>query len=254
MDEHRNAVVIGGASGIGRAIAAAFAANGYRVVVADRNAAQAADVAAELGPPHTSAEADVTVEASVEALFAQTPDPLDAVVNCAGISAFAPIVDHDADQFRAVVDTCLTGGFLVLKHAGRRLRPGGAAVSLSSLNARQPAAALSAYCAAKAGLSMLTQVAALEWGERGVRVNAIAPGLVLTPLTEPALGVPGVVEDYVENTPLGRPGTVEEIAAAALFLCSDQAAWITGEVLDINGGAHLKRYPDVLGHVTKAFG
>ena len=96
---------------------------------------------------------------------------------------------------------------------------------------------------------MLTQVAALELAPRGIRVNAVAPGFVHTPLTEATAAIPGLVEDYVENTPLGRAGTPEDIAAAVLFLT--KAAWLTGEVLDVNGGAHMKRYPDVIGHVMK---
>jgi NAD(P)-dependent dehydrogenase (short-subunit alcohol dehydrogenase family) len=110
---------------------------------------------------------------------------------------------------------------------------------------------MSAYCAAKAGLSMLTQVAALELGPRGVRVNAVAPGFVHTPLTEGAAAVPGVVEEYIENTALGRAGTPEDVAAAVAFLCSQQSSWLTGEVLDLNGGAHLKRYPNIAEHLTR---
>ena len=98
---------------------------------------------------------------------------------------------------------------------------------------------------------MLTQVAALELGPRGIRVNAVAPGFVHTPLTEPAAAVPGVVEEYLENTALGRAGTPEDIANAVLYLCSPASSWLTGEVLDLNGGAHLKRYPDILSHVMK---
>ncbi len=172
----------------------------------------------------------------------------------AGFSGFGLITELDADQFRSVVDVCLTGAFLVIKHAGRHLGEGGSLVSLTSLNGRQPAIGMSAYCSAKAGLSMLTQVAALELGPHGVRVNAVAPGFVHTPLTEGAMAIPGVVEDYVENTALGRTGTPEDIAAAVAFLCSPQSAWLTGEVLDLNGGAHLKRYPNIHQHLTKLMG
>jgi NAD(P)-dependent dehydrogenase (short-subunit alcohol dehydrogenase family) len=99
---------------------------------------------------------------------------------------------------------------------------------------------------------MLTQVAALELAPRGIRVNAVSPGLVVTPLTAPALDIDGIEADYLANSPLGRPGTPEEVAEAVVF-CS-RAAWLTGEVLDLNGGAHLMRYPDLLGHVARAFG
>jgi 3-oxoacyl-[acyl-carrier protein] reductase len=199
----REAIVVGGVSGIGRALAHALAADDCRVTVADRNTDGAHAVAAELGTPHTAATADVT------------------------------------------------GSFLVIKHAAPRLRDGGALVSLSSLNGRQPAAAMSANCAAKAGLSMLTQVAALELAPHGIRVNAVAPGFVHTPLTEPATQIPGVLDDYLENTPLGRAGTAEEVAEAVVFLRSPKTSWLTGEVLDLNGGAHLRRYPDVYSHVKK---
>ena len=90
-----------------------------------------------------------------------------------------------------------------------------------------------------------------ELAPRRIRVNAIAPGLVVTPLTQPAMDIPGIEDDYLENTPLGRSGRPDEIAAAALYLAS--AEWVTGEVLDINGGAHLMRYPDLNRHVLAAF-
>ncbi|MGH3959824.1 SDR family NAD(P)-dependent oxidoreductase [Mycobacterium sp.] len=245
---NRTAVVVGGASGIGRAVVHALAADDHRVTVADRNTDGAQAVAAELGAPHTAATVEVTDEDSVQRLFAQS-GPLDAVVNTAGIGGVGLITDLPAAEFRSVVDICLIGAFLVIKHAAPHLRDGGALVSLSSLNARQPAAAMSAYCAAKAGLSMLTQVAALELALRGVRVNAVAPGLVHTPLTEPATQIPGVLDEYLENTPLGRAGTPEDVAEAVVFMC--KAPWLTGEVLDLNGGAHMKRYPDLYGHVMK---
>lgn len=237
-------VVVGGASGIGSAAAAVLTAAGHRVVVADL--------------PGTGADVDVDVtdEDSVGALFDRVRSDhggFSGVVNCAGVSTLARVVDHDAAEWRRVVDVCLTGAFLVLKHAGRQVDDGGSLVSLSSLNARQPGTGLAAYCASKAGLVALTQVTALELGPRGVRVNAVAPGLVVTPLTAPAMDIPGVREDYLDNTALGRSGEPVEIAAAIRFLLSDDAAWITGETLDINGGAHLKRYPDLVDLVEKAF-
>jgi 3-oxoacyl-[acyl-carrier protein] reductase len=236
-------VVIGGASGIGAACATALAADGCEVVVADLPGT-AADV-----------ECDVTSEESVTALFegvVTSRGRVDVVVNSAGTSTLAAVVDHDLAEWRRVVDVCLTGGFLVIKHAGRVLGAGGSVTSLTSLNARQPGGGLAAYCAAKAGLAMLTEVAALELGPRGIRVNAVSPGLVVTPLTAPALEIEGIEADYLANTPLGRSGAPEEVAEAVVF-CS-RAAWLTGEVLDLNGGAHLQRYPDLLGHVNRAFG
>lgn len=251
-------LVIGGASGLGRATAVALASHGSRVIVADLDAAAAAQVTAQTsGDAHLARAVDVTDEESVADLVDDVIaryGALHGMVNCAGVSTLAPLVDHDAGEWRRVVDVCLTGAFLALKHAGRVVADGGALLTLSSLNARQPGTGMAAYCAAKAGIGGLTQVAALELGGRRVRVNAVAPGLVVTPLTAPAMEIPGVREDYIANTPLGRPGEPTEVAALCRFLLSDEAAWITGEIVEINGGAHLQRYPDLLGLVTKAFG
>ncbi len=249
-DFQRSALVIGGASGIGWAVANGLAAEGCRVTIADLNSDGAAARAADLGPPHAGAGVDVTDEESVAALFDRT-GPLDVVVNTAGIGGVGRITELPLEQFRAVVDVCLIGGFIVIKHAGRHLRDGGSLVSLTSLNARLAAPGMSAYCAAKAGLAMLTQVAALELAARRIRVNAVSPGFVETPLTEGVKLVPGALDEYLENTPLGRVGTPTDVAHAVLFLCSPKASWLTGEVLDLNGGAHLKRYPDVLAHVER---
>jgi NAD(P)-dependent dehydrogenase (short-subunit alcohol dehydrogenase family) len=246
----RVALVIGGASGIGWAVANGLAAEGCRLTIADLNADGAATRAAELGAPHSGAAVDVTDEDTVSALFERT-GPLDIVVNTAGIGGIGRITELPVDQFRSVVDVCLIGGFIVTKHAGRHLRDGGVLINLTSLNARLAAPGMSAYCAAKAGLAMLTQVAALELAPRGIRVNAVSPGFVDTPLTEGVKLVPGTLEEYVENTPLGRVGSPQDVADAVLFLCSAKASWLTGEVLDLNGGAHLKRYPDVLAHVDR---
>lgn len=260
----RVSVVVGGASGLGLATARALARVGDRVVVADLDRAAAGSAADGLagagGTPdegHEGVAVDVTDEDAVAALFegvVERHGAPGAVLNCAGTSTLAPVVDHDAAEWRRIVDVSLTGAFLVLKHAGRAVADGGALLTLSSLNARQPGAGMAAYCAAKAGVVALTEVAALELGPRRVRVNAVSPGLVVTPLTAPAMDIPGVPEEYVANTPLGRPGEPEEIAALCRFLLSDEAAWITGENVDINGGAHLQRYPDLLGLVAKAFG
>ena len=249
-DVKRNALVIGGASGIGWAVVNGLAAEGCRVTIADLNADGAAARATELGPPHAGAGVDVTDEDTVAALSDRI-GPLDVVVNTAGIGGVGRITELALEQFRAVVDVCLIGAFIVIKHAGRHVRDGGSLVSLTSLNARLAAPGMSAYCAAKAGLAMLTEVAALELAARRIRVNAVSPGFVETPLTEGVKLVPGALEEYIENTPLGRVGTPTDVADAVLFLCSQKASWMTGEVLDLNGGAHLKRYPDVLAHFER---
>ncbi|MDQ4054087.1 MAG: SDR family oxidoreductase [Actinomycetota bacterium] len=241
MSEQRVAIVVGGGSGLGAATALALAKDGCRVVTADLTGADQV--------------VDVTDEASVATLLAGVAERegrLDVVVNTAGVSTLGAVTDHDAAEWRRVLDVNLTGAFLVIKHAATHLAEGGCITSLTSLNARQPGAGLAAYCASKAGLSSLTEVAALELGARGIRVNAVAPGLVVTPLTAPAMDIPGIEDDYVDNTPLGRAGTPEEVAEAVVY--TTRATWLTGTTIDLNGGAHLQRYPDLLGHVSRAFG
>lgn len=250
-------VVIGGASGIGLATARDLVAHGHTVVIADLDGDAATAKATELGGPSEGAAVDVSDESSVAALFdgvVSRHGTFNGVVNCAGVSTLGLVVEHEVAEFRRVIDVSLTGAFIVLKHAGSRIADGGSMVTLSSLNARQPGVGLVAYCSAKAGLQMLTQVTALELADRLVRVNAVSPGLVVTPLTAPAMDIPGIKDDYLDNTPLKRTGEPEEIAAAIRFLLGGESTWITGENLDINGGAHMKRYPDIHGHVMKAFG
>ena len=248
--QERIALVTGGASGIGLATAARFHAEGASVALVDLDGVRAIDAAAALGERAIGIAADVTDEAAVEAAVARTCERfgrLDVAVNAAGASGFGAIVDMPVEQWRWTVDLCLTGVFLSLKHEARRMveTGGGSIVNIASLNARQPGTGMSAYCAAKAGVEMLTKVAALELGASGVRVNAIAPGLVDTPLTS-VLMQPPIRDEYVQNAPLGRSGTPDDVASMALFLASDDASWVTGDCLMVDGGAHTRRYPDLL--------
>lgn len=153
-------------------------------------------------------------------------------------------------DWKATIDVCLTGAFLSVKEATRTVRDGGSVVLVASLNGRQPGVAMSAYCSAKAGVLMLTEVAAMELAPRRIRVNAVNPGFVHTPLTSGAGLVPGLVEEYVENTPLGRAGTPEDVAQTIGFLTSDAASWMTGSAIDLNGGAHTMRYPNIIERIA----
>jgi NAD(P)-dependent dehydrogenase (short-subunit alcohol dehydrogenase family) len=148
-----------------------------------------------------------------------------------------------------VVGTCLTGVFLSVKHEARVMAAhgdGGAIINIASLNARQPAEGMAAYCSAKAAVEMLTRVAALELGPAGIRVAGIGPGLIDTPLTAYQRDLPSFRQAYLDNTPMGRIGTTADIAAAALFLASDDASWVTGETLFVDGGALTMAYPRML--------
>jgi NAD(P)-dependent dehydrogenase (short-subunit alcohol dehydrogenase family) len=249
------AIVTGAASGIGRAIARRFVAEGSAVVGGDVDKEGLDALAEELGDGFVAAPGDVTVEGDQAALVATAVDRygrLDVAVANAGTGHLAPILEHDTVDWQRIIDLCLTGVFLTVKHAGRAMRAGGGGgsiVTMASLNAVQPAAGMSAYCSAKAAVAMLAEVAAIELGPAGIRVNAIGPGLVQTNLTGPLWSMPGVVEEFVDNTTIGRFAQPTDVADLALFLASDDSSFVTGSLYLVDGGAHTRRYPDMLaGH------
>ena len=241
----RHALVTGGASGIGLQVARELRTHGATVALVDINADALAACAAELdASTHvTNVTDEDAVEAAVTAAVA-AHGALDIAVNAASAGGFGLICDLPLAEWRRVQDLCRTGVFLSVKHEARKMAAGGAIVNIASLNARQPAEGFAAYCAAKAGVEMLTKVAAMELGPRAIRVNAIAPGLVDTPLTT-VLTQSALKDEFLDNTPLGRIGVPRDIAAAVLFLCSDESSWVTGDMLLVDGGAHSRRYPQL---------
>ena len=248
------AVVTGGASGIGLATARRFAAEGACVMIGDLDATALATAAAELGDRVVTQRCDVRVEADVEALVAGAVErfgSLDIAFANAGTGSFAAIVDADPVEWMRVIDVNLLGPLLTTKHAARHMPEGGSIVLTASLNAVQPAARMSAYCCSKAALAMLAQVAALELGPAGIRVNAIGPGLVRTGLTEGMWMVPGIVEDFDENAPLATTTSADDVAKLVTFLASDDASSISGCLYLVDRGAHTQRYPDMVAHLER---
>jgi NAD(P)-dependent dehydrogenase (short-subunit alcohol dehydrogenase family) len=243
------ALVTGAASGIGRAITERFVRDGATVVAGDIDDVALARLAADLGEQVLTSRCDVTDESSVEALvaLAEPLGGLDIAVANAGRGAYSLIVDHPLEEWQAIMDLCLTGVFLTVKHAGRVMHDGGAIVNISSLNGIQPSAGMAAYCTAKAGVAMLTRVAAMEFGERGIRVNTVAPGLVETNATSAFWMVPGVVEEFIENTTLGRFAQPSDVADLVAFLVGPESTFISGSFHSVDGGASTKRYPDLPG-------
>jgi NAD(P)-dependent dehydrogenase (short-subunit alcohol dehydrogenase family) len=249
------AVITGGASGIGLATARRLAAEGARVVIGDVNADALAGAAKELGDAALCLPCDVRSEDDVEALMAAAERQFGGVHVAfanAGVGSLGLITEASAAEWTRVLDVNLIGPMLTVKHAARAMAGGGSIVMTASLNAVQPAAAMAAYCCAKAAVAMLAQVAALELGPRGIRVNAIGPGLVRTPLTEALWLTPALIDEFADNTPLAVATTADDVAGLVAFLASDDASSITGTLQLVDGGEHTRRYPDLLARLTEA--
>lgn len=231
------ALVVGGASGIGRACAEALDAAGWAVVIAD------------LRPDPLDGDAvavDVrdraAVRAAVERVVANH-DGLGTVVYAAGTARVTPLLEIEPREWDLVLGVNLTGAFNVLQAAAPHIARGGSCTVISSIDSAAPVIGLSHYSAAKAGCEALVRSAALELGHRGVRCNAVLPGVVRTPLMAPQLDRDGVAEAFIGQTPLGRIAEGPEIADVVAFLASPAARWITGVALPVDGGMSLREHP-----------
>ncbi|WP_415854411.1 SDR family NAD(P)-dependent oxidoreductase [Sinomonas sp. G460-2] len=244
----RLSVVTGGAKGLGFAMGEALAEAGSAVVVCDIDA-EAGTAAAEAicsrhGVDARFVAVDVTSERGVSDAVREIEDgagPIDVLVNNAGIVLHGALTDSTYEQWRKVMSVNLDGVFLMSREVGRRMvsRGSGSIVNISSMSgmiANVPQAQAS-YNASKAGVIMLTKSAAVEWAGSGVRVNSIAPGYMKTALTEPFFDAGGdQIETWMRMTPMGRPGTPDELGAAAVFLASEASSFMTGSILNIDGG------------------
>jgi NAD(P)-dependent dehydrogenase (short-subunit alcohol dehydrogenase family) len=232
-------VVTGGSQGIGRGIAEAFAAAGARVAIFDVNGAD--EAAAAVGGGAIGLTGDVTDAARVEAAFAEAADAFgrfDFLVNNAGVRAIEPLIDHSLDSWRRTIDINLTGTFICTQVAARLMlaRDGGRIVNLASIAGALPLKNRAAYDATKAGIIALTKATAAELSSQGITCNAIAPGIIETPLSADYFKDERMVATVTANTPLGRWGQVDEIANAALFLCGHASEFIQGHTLFVDGG------------------
>ena len=235
------AIVTGSTRGIGRAIAALLAEAGARVVVSSEDSDATAAAAAALGRGAIGVPCDVTDAAEVAALIDTTIAALgglDIVVGNAGITGTpGPFATIDMADYARVFDVNLTGMVTLANHALPHLaKRTGSLILLASIAGLRGNGAINAYALAKAGLIQLARNLAVEWGPRGVRVNAISPGLIATELSGPLLDDERFMARRMQMTPLRRPGSPEEVAGAALFLASPAAAFVTGHNLVVDGG------------------
>jgi NAD(P)-dependent dehydrogenase (short-subunit alcohol dehydrogenase family) len=240
----RRALVTGGGSGIGRAVAERFADAGARVAVLDIDLAAAEATAGALGGPGGLAvEGNVADSGSVEAAFEQAATQLgglDIVVNNAGVGAVRALHRYSDEEWDRLVSVNLTGVFYGIRAGVVALRAsgGGSIVNVSSLSGLRPTRGEGPYSAAKAGVIALTADAALEYGPE-IRVNCVSPGVIETPLTAPLLGDPSLRERIERRIPLRRAGTAIEVANVVMFLASDLAGYVTGANVVVDGGSIL---------------
>jgi NAD(P)-dependent dehydrogenase (short-subunit alcohol dehydrogenase family) len=240
----KSAFIAGGTSGISLGIAKRLAQLGARVAVAGRNAEKAAAAAASIGPDAIGLSCDVRDYAATRRVIetaASTFGTLDIVVSGAAGNFLAPAAEMSSNAFRAVVDIDLNGTFNVFRGCYDLLRkPGASLIAISAGQAVNPIVLQTHACAAKAGINQLVRVLAMEWGPFGVRVNGISPGPIAG--TEGMARLAPTAEAVAARTariPLRRFGTVEEVAETAVFLCTEAAAYITGTILDCDGGSQL---------------
>jgi NAD(P)-dependent dehydrogenase (short-subunit alcohol dehydrogenase family) len=233
------AVITGSSRGIGRAIAEAFAAEGARVAILDRDAASAA--AASIGHQALGLAADVTDADAVSVAFAHAADAfgrLDFLVNNAGVRHMAPIVNEDVEAWRRTLDVNLTGAFNCIRAAVPHMLRGGGGriVNVASVAGILAFKNRAPYNVSKAGIIALTKSVAQELAEQGIACNAIAPGVIETPLTRDYFTDEEMAAKIRANTPVGHWGQPDDLVGPVVFLCSDAAAFVHGETLAVDGG------------------
>lgn len=240
----KSAVVIGGTSGIGRAIALGLAEAGADVVSSSRRAGEVETVSREveaLGRKAVRATSDVSSRESLEQLLHATVKAfgkVDILVNCAGRTKRGPTVDFSEQDWDEILDTNLTGMLRACQVFGRHMmeRRYGRIVNIASIGSFRGMLEVTAYSASKAAVTSLTQSLAVEWAPHGISVNAIAPGVFPTALNEKLLNGTPRGQEFLMRTPMRRFGKVEELAGAAVYLASDAASFTTGSVLVVDGG------------------
>jgi len=231
----RTVVVTGGSGGIGRVIVRRFVDTGAHVVVLDRDAAALASLSDETTSDVTVREVDVTDRASIAAAINDL-ERVDVLVNAAAVIQRVDILEMPLDQWQSVLDINLTAALTMTQAAVPLMREGGAIVNIASINGERHNPMLVAYGVSKAGLLALTKGLAVALAPRGIRVNAIVGGHVLTDFSRSRLGIPAERDKVVRSIPLGRLGLPDDFANAVAFLAGAEAQWVTGASLNVDGG------------------
>lgn len=241
------AVVVGGATGFGLATSQRFAAEGATVVVIGRRADLAAEVGESLGGSgHGCDITDMERLSEVTDRIMADNGKIDVGVNYAGYQERKELSEMTPDSLRSMVDVQLLAAIWFIRCMGEAMSAGdgGSIISTSSLTAQNPSAGQVAYAASKKGLEYASEIAAVEYGPANVRVNCIAAHLIETPMTAGIFENQLVIEGVRQQTPLGRMGTVDDIANAALFLASDEASYISGQTICVDGAASTQKLPN----------
>ena len=242
--------VTGGGTGIGFGCAKEIADGGGTVVIAGRREDVLRHATKELGERADWIGCDVAENASVENAVLEVVERhgrLDLAVNSAGTASEGSLLNSTADEFTTVLNTNLTGVFRSMRAEAKAMSAGdgGSIVNISSIAGALTHRWMTAYCASKAGLNMLTMCAADDLGEHGIRVNAVMPGIVPTAIWKGAADGGPVVAEYLDLMPVSRVGTVEDVSRLVAFLLSDDASWMTGQCIGVDGGHTIRKGPDM---------
>ncbi len=249
--EGRAGFVTGGGSGIGLACARVIAEGGGRVTICGRREDVLRKAASELGPIATWVGCDVTDDAQLAAAVAAAVErngPLHLAVNAAGVGAGGSVLAMPVGDFRQTIEINLVSLFRCVQAEARAIKSagGGSIVNISSIAGALTHRWMCAYCASKAGVNMLTRVAADELGEHGIRVNAVMPGLVDTELAALLTGSEAARAEYLRLMPVSRIGEPPDVASLVGFLLSEEASWITGQCIAVDGGHTVRKGPDLV--------